>query len=285
MWDPTKDISDGFWEKLKWYVYKLVDPEDNKVFYIGKGRGSRVVDHLKMAVNERLVVKEGGMSAKLSKIKEICDRNNGDKNRPLHQIICHQLETEAEALRIEAILIQQTPDLTNEQAGHNIDDFGSSNLQELVWKLDAKPMSRIEHDAILLNIKNTYKPNLTNMTWKSLRKLPNSMGCGEAREKVNLALAIFGDVCEVFEDLNWYEATKKIFLKWLMTNQESGALHKTANQTILEQYLNKKIPAELRWKRGQATSFRYFPKDLPYRWFHCVGLIRLCFYQKYQIRA
>ena len=270
MWDPTKeDISDGFWEKLKWYVYKLVDPEDNKVFYIGKGRGSRVVDHLKMAVNERLVVKEGGMSAKLSKIKEICDRNNGDKNRPLHQIICHQLETEAEALRIEAILIQQTPDLTNEQAGHNIDDFGSSNLQELVWKLDAKPMSRIEHDAILLNIKNTYKPELDeyDVEKKVYESCQIAWGCGEAREKVELALAIFGDVCVgVFEDLNWYEATKKNFPQ--MTHDQPGKwgfTGKTANQTILEQYLNKKIPAELRWKRGQATSFRYFPKDLPYR--------------------
>ena len=273
MWDPAKEnISDLFWGKLKWYVYKLIDPADNKVFYIGKGKGSRVVDHLKMAVNERLLLREGGMSAKLSKIREICDRKDINKNRPLHQIVCHQLETEEEALRIEAILIQQTPGLTNEAAGHNIHDFGSTNLQELVWELDARPMGSIEHNAILLKIDKTYKPgqkddDVDNKVYKSCQA---AWGCSEKTlSRVELALAIYGDVCVgVFEDLDWYPATKEKFPQMSenpIKNLELwGFTGKAAKQEIRDRYLHKKIPTELRWKRGQARSFRYFPKDLPY---------------------
>ena len=69
------------------------------------------------------------------------------------------LETETEALRIEAILIQQTPDLTNEQAGHNIDDLVQQSLGTSV-EVRCETYESDQHDAILLNIKNTYKPEL-----------------------------------------------------------------------------------------------------------------------------
>lgn len=264
MWDPTKeDISHVFWEKLKWYVYKLVDPENNKVFYIGKGKGSRIVDHLRMAISERQILKEGGMSAKLIKIKQICERMDNNKNRPIHQIICHQLETEAEALRIEAILIQQTPDLTNEQAGHNINEFGSANLQELVWKLDARPMGPIEHKIILLKIDNTYKSELDHddVGRKVYESCQAAWRCDKKKlDQVELALAILGDVCVgVFEDLKWIPATKENFPQMTQVQEKKwGFRGKIAKQENLDKYLNKKIPSELRWKRGQAGSFRYF---------------------------
>ena len=29
-------------ERLKWYVYRLVDPRSGETFYVGKGKGNRV---------------------------------------------------------------------------------------------------------------------------------------------------------------------------------------------------------------------------------------------------
>jgi hypothetical protein len=41
-----RSLKSGMAEKLGYYVYLYVDPRDGKVFYIGKGKGERCLDHL-----------------------------------------------------------------------------------------------------------------------------------------------------------------------------------------------------------------------------------------------
>lgn len=38
--------------KLGYYVYMLVDPRDNRPFYVGKGTNNRVFDHILQALND-----------------------------------------------------------------------------------------------------------------------------------------------------------------------------------------------------------------------------------------
>ena len=38
-------------ERLKWYVYRLVDPRSGETFYVGKGKGNRVFQHAKGALS------------------------------------------------------------------------------------------------------------------------------------------------------------------------------------------------------------------------------------------
>ena len=37
--------------RLNYYVYCLVDPRDNRIFYIGKGHGNRVFQHAACAMS------------------------------------------------------------------------------------------------------------------------------------------------------------------------------------------------------------------------------------------
>jgi len=52
-------------EALQYYVYCLVDPRSNKIFYIGKGHDNKIFNHANDALNETL------SSLKLDIIREI----------------------------------------------------------------------------------------------------------------------------------------------------------------------------------------------------------------------
>jgi hypothetical protein len=45
-----KKFPAGVAERLKWYVYRLIDPRNGETFYVGKGRGDRVFQHANRAL-------------------------------------------------------------------------------------------------------------------------------------------------------------------------------------------------------------------------------------------
>jgi len=47
--NPQREFSPAVVEALGYYVYLLKDPETDKVFYVGKGTGNRIFQHLKEA--------------------------------------------------------------------------------------------------------------------------------------------------------------------------------------------------------------------------------------------
>jgi len=47
-----RQFSNKVIEELGYYVYALIDPRDNKIFYIGKGHGNRVFQHCLAAIQE-----------------------------------------------------------------------------------------------------------------------------------------------------------------------------------------------------------------------------------------
>ena len=80
------------------YVYGLVDPRDNSLFYIGKGRKKRMFEHVPLARNNR---SKCNHSPKLyARIKEILTTHTDCK-----YIIYFSNMTEVESLAIESQLI------------------------------------------------------------------------------------------------------------------------------------------------------------------------------------
>jgi hypothetical protein len=63
---------------MEFYVYLIIDPRTDKVIYVGKGKGNRMYEHKKDAVNKRhlnkhlqykiLKILEEGLSIKYDKI-------------------------------------------------------------------------------------------------------------------------------------------------------------------------------------------------------------------------
>ena len=81
-------------EALAYYVYALVDPRDNRIFYIGKGKGNRVFQHAKDSLNEDY------QSLKLDIIRSILSEG---KEVGLY-ILRHNLNEET-AYIVESVLI------------------------------------------------------------------------------------------------------------------------------------------------------------------------------------
>ncbi len=104
-------------EKLGHYVYVYVDPRDDRVFYVGKGQGSRALAHLKPSARDvQTQIQEIG-KAGLS---------------PRIDILAHSLPDAETALKIEAAAIDLLglDNLTNAVRGHGV-KFGRMPLAEL----------------------------------------------------------------------------------------------------------------------------------------------------------
>lgn len=50
------------------YVYNLIDPRDNSIFYVGKGKGNRMYKHEQYVLNNKL---PNGNKVLFDKIMEI----------------------------------------------------------------------------------------------------------------------------------------------------------------------------------------------------------------------
>lgn len=133
--------------QLNSYVYALVDPRTDKIFYIGKGADDRVFDHCNFAI------KEDAESLKLNLIREIIAE--GQKVR--HYILRHKL-TNDEALIVESVLIDllSYPEFNNESlltnvvSGHHQWDRGIKTVEEIETIYDCKKIIPNPDDRILL---------------------------------------------------------------------------------------------------------------------------------------
>lgn len=124
--------------ELNFYVYCLVDPTDNKIFYIGKGKDDRVFDHARNAINNT------DPSLKLDKISSIIDAGKEVK----YYILRHKLDRNS-ALILESTLIDlltfkdfNTESLlVNIQGGYHQWNEGIKTTDEIEQLYDCKEIS------------------------------------------------------------------------------------------------------------------------------------------------
>ena len=126
-----------------YYVYVLVDPVDESVFYVGKGSKQRLLAHGREA---DLAVDAGRVSSKLHRIRAI--RETGYE--PRVDVVRHGLD-ESQALLVEAALIDSLEGLTNAADGHGAAQ-GRKPLSEYVARYGAPPVAADAPAVVLIRV-------------------------------------------------------------------------------------------------------------------------------------
>lgn len=233
--------------KLGYYVYALVNPITDKVFYIGKGIENRVFAH-KLEVLEN---KSEIGSLKKIEINDILESNLDVK----HVIIRHGL-TEKEAFLLEATLIEyhnfSQNKLTNEVSGHNSGFYGIKTSDELIRQYNAPKLEQLIHKVVIININRQYTKvkNSENGIYKATKE---SWVIKKTRiDQLEYALSEYqGIIIGVFKINNWYSMKTE----GNTNNRRWGFDGEEASDELKNIYLNKSI-AHVK-KKGASNPIRY----------------------------
>ena len=228
-----KHFSQAVIENIGYYVYALKDPRDSRIFYIGKGTGNRVFQHIRCAIETE------DESDKLNLIREI--QSTGKKVECY--ILHHGLEEE-EALMIESACIELIglDILTNKVKGHHSWDEGLKTIDEIIQYYDAKIIT-ITEPAIIININRKYRRfmndnelyNVTRSSWK----------LGTKKNKAKYIIASYcGLVREIYEIDTWNQLGDR----WEFVG-------KVANKEIIEKYKNQSLANYI--KKGSQNPIKY----------------------------
>ena len=236
-------------EQLGYYIYRLIDPRDGSTFYVGKGYGDRVFNH----INDALEYEgdEDEASAKIKTLRQI--RNTGLE--PLHIIHRHNL-TEEQAFLTEAVVIDMIPGLSNEVGGHGSNQYGPANSQELInrYKIDEMVIHN-GHRIIAINVNRSIED----------REFYDAVRCAwrislERAQKADYIFAMKEGICrEVFIADEWMPATQENFPGILNESVAGryGFTGRKAPDEIRQLYVNKRMPEEMQRRKGMASPILY----------------------------
>jgi hypothetical protein len=230
--------------KLGYYVYAYVNPLDNGIFYVGKGKRRRVLHHLG----------ERAESEKVAAIKQI--RAAG--RQPRIEILAHGLRDAKTALQVEAAVIDALgiPFLTNQVRGWGSSRWGRVPLEELIALYRRQPV-QIKEPSLLIRINKLYRPQMsaselydgTRGVWK----------LGPNRNLAKYAFAVFeGIVREVYEITEWLPAGSTFRSRdprGVRSPKRWEFVGRTAPDSLRRRYVNKDVSSY--FKRGNQSPVIY----------------------------
>jgi hypothetical protein len=236
-------------QKLRTYVYRLIDPRNGETFYVGKGKGNRVFAHIR--AEESLEGDE--IDTKLKRIREI--RLAGfDVGHVIHR---HGMD-DATAFEVEAALIDAYPGLTNIASGTGGNDYGAMHAKEIIRRYSAEP-AVFQHKVLLISVNRSAVErslyDATRYAWKLDKK--------KAKQADVILATIQGVIVGAFIAHDWLEATAANFPgreEGEGAPRRFGFVGKEAPDDIKRLYLGKRVPDEYR-KRGAANPIKYTWKN------------------------
>ncbi|MGO9436415.1 MAG: LEM-3-like GIY-YIG domain-containing protein [Terracidiphilus sp.] len=236
----SKSVAD----KLEYYVYRLIDPRNGETFYVGKGSGNRVFEH----VRGELHAEDDELTDKLKRIREI----RKDRFEVAHVIHRHGM-SEDQALEVEAALIDAYPEVTNQIGGRSSDERGLMHANQVIERYEAKEAT-FAHRAIIINVNRTVAESASvyeavRYAWKLDAKKAQSADIVLAVERGLIIGAFIADQWLEATPQNFPETSEPRLGRW-------GFVGRNAPKEIAELYLGRRLPDSMR-KRGAANPIRY----------------------------
>ncbi len=232
--------------KLGYYVYLYVDPFDDSVFYVGKGKGNRAFRHLE----------QRSESKKAARIADIRRRGK----QPKIEILVHGLPDEDTALRIEAAVVDLLglETLTNEIRGWRSGQYGRRDVHELDALYRRVPVE-VREPAILIRIPRVYRYGMSPTELYDATR--SAWRVGRRRERVRYAFAVNdGIILEVYAIRHWFGAGATFSTRDTPPRPDRWEFVGTlAEQRLRKRYVGKSVARY--FERGAQYPFRYVNLD------------------------
>lgn len=247
-------------EHLKYYVYLLIDPKTDEPFYVGKGIGNRVFNHVKCVLAD-----EETSNNKYEEIRRIIDEGNEVK----HLIVRHGL-TEKNAFEIESALIDTFKFIPkfenyvrgNIQGGVNSIEKGLMTANEIIRLYNSETLNEIGGDCVIININKTYKRGSgENAIYDATKEIWDIKE--NRRSQIKYVLSEYkGLIVEVFKVIRWYSKERGYnpgAKKYGQTYLGYGFEGVIAEEFVRNKYINKTISP---YKKQGFASVLIFPETL-----------------------
>ena len=238
---------------LKHYVYALVNPENEEIFYVGRGQNDRGLQHLKLKTDENNSKKQTEIEAIRSKGLE-----------PRLEILRYGLEKET-AIEVEAAIIDTIgiAKLTNQYRGDDT-SRGRGLWDDLNIRLGGKPLDieSIKNGVILFFCHKAFPYyniyDSTRQFWKvSEKRIKRKAENEDLHYKYAFGMKE-NTVLEVFEIIDWFPAGTTVSTRPFNSDGKNewefvGSYAKTP----LSKYKNRILHEDSIPLKASQIGFRY----------------------------
>jgi len=239
----------GVSEHLGYYVYALIDPRDNTIFYVGKGKGDRVYQHARYA--KKVDRGESRAELKLGRIQDIHRAGLDVRVEIVRHGLTEEVAFEVEAAVMDALEISGL-ELTNAVAGQGT-RRGWRPLEDIIACYAATDVEiASEHRVLLIRVRREFRHG---MTADELYEKTRQWWKVAPRRKPDYAFAVYDGIVRAVYRIDhdsWVQPTEA---ERVGRMEGRWAFHGERDAVMEERYVRKNVSRYL--SPGAQNPIKY----------------------------